>query len=114
MSLKDLIKEDSKNIFLNTGQFAEEITYIPDGGVSKTIKAVIERKALAPGDENINRSLRKQAELFIANDETDGVVSIDKKDDRIRLNDTEGVEREARINDVLGSDDGMWHLLVGW
>jgi len=58
--------------------------------------------------------LKKQAEVYIANDAVEGVTQISKKDDRITLKDTEGFDREARINDVLNRDEGMWHLLVGW
>jgi hypothetical protein len=114
MSFKDSVKEDSKNIFLNTGQFAEEITYVPNGESEKIIRAVVIRYELAPAEENINRSLKKQAEVMIANDADEGMAVINKKDDRIKINDTQGIEREARIDDVLNSDDGMWHVLVGW
>jgi len=39
---------------------------------------------------------------------------VSKADDRITLKDSEGFDREARINDVISRDEGMWHLLVGW
>jgi hypothetical protein len=113
MSLRDQIKKDSADVFFNSDEFAEEITYRTEFDL-KAIKAVVVRYELAPSEENINRSLKKQAEVFIANDVDQGVVEISKKDDRITLKDTLGIDREARINDVLNSDDGMWHLLVGW
>lgn len=113
MSLKDQIKQDGIDVFLNSGEFAEEITYAYDTG-SKVIKAIVVRYELAPAEENINRSLKKQAEVFIANDDITGVSVINKSDDRITLKDTQGVDHEARINDLINSDDGMWHLLVGW
>ena len=113
MSLRDQIQQDGADVFLNSDEFAEEITYATETD-SKVIKAIVVRYELAPAEENINRSLKKQAEIFIANDADDGVTAISKKDDRITLKDTQGVDREARINDVLNSDDGMWHLLVGW
>jgi hypothetical protein len=114
MSFRDRLSEDSINTFLNTGEFAESITYTPSVGSPKVIKAIIVREGLEPSSENSSRSLRKQAEVYIANDETNGVVSIDKKDDRITFDDVEGEPKEARINEILGKDDGMWHLLVGW
>ena len=114
MSLKEQMSRDAVSCFLNSGEFAEEITYTTGAGASKIIKAVVVRYELAPAEENINRSLKKQAEVYIANDETSGVVTVNKKDDRITLKDTEGFEREARINDVVNRDDGMWYLMVGW
>ena len=114
MSFKDQLSQDSISTFLNADEFAEEITYTPSGGVPKVIKAVIVREGLEPSSENASRSLRKQAEIYFANDDVNGVTAIDKKDDRITLNDVEGTAREARINEVLGGDEGMWHLIVGW
>ena len=114
MSLKEQMSKDAVSCFLNSGEFAEEITYITGAGASKIIKAVVVRYELAPAEENINRSLKKQAEVYIANDETSGVTAVNKKDDRITLTDTEGFDREARINDVVNRDDGMWYLMVGW
>ncbi|MFH2138464.1 MAG: hypothetical protein ABII88_08135 [Candidatus Omnitrophota bacterium] len=108
------MSRDAVSCFLNSGEFAEEITYITGAGASKIIKAVVVRYELAPAEENINRSLKKQAEVYIANDETSGVVTVNKKDDRITLKDTEGFDREARINDIVNRDDGMWYLMVGW
>ena len=114
MSLKEQMPKDAVGCFLKSGEFAEDITYMTGAGVSKVIKAVVVRYELAPAEENINRSLKKQAEVYIANDDTNGVISVNKKDDRITLKDTEGFDREARINDVINRDEGMWYLMVGW
>jgi hypothetical protein len=114
MSLKEQMPKDAVGCFLNMGEFAEEITYTTGAGVSKVIPAVVVRYELTPAEENINRSLKKQAEVYIANDETNGIAVVSKADDRITLKDSEGFDREARINDVISRDEGMWHLLVGW
>lgn len=114
MSFKDQLSPDSINTFLNTNEFAEEITYIPSVGPPRIIRAVVVREGLEPSSENMSRSLKNQAEVYIANDDTDGVTQIDKKDDRVTLNDVEGTAREARINEILSRDEGMWHLIVGW
>jgi hypothetical protein len=113
MSLKEQIAADSE-VFLNSNEFAEEITYTPSGEASKTIKAVILRYEIAPTEENVYRSLKNRAEVYIANDTEKGITQINKKDDRIMIKDTEGLEHEARVNEVINSDKGMWHLLVGW
>jgi hypothetical protein len=114
MSFKDGIKIDAEKVFLNADEFAEEITYVSETEGAKIIKAVIVRENLEPAEENYNRTLKNKAEVYIANDEVTGVTVIDKKDDRVFLKGTEGEERETRVNDVLGRDDGMWRLLVGW
>jgi len=114
VSLKEQMALDAKTVFLNGGEFAEEITYTPAGGTAKLIRAVIVRKDLSPSDQNIGRSLKNQAEAYISTDPIEGIAFINRKDDRLTLNDVEGVSKEARINDVLGKDEGLWHLLIGW
>jgi len=114
MSFKEGLLEDGKNVFLNDSEFSEEITYIPSGQEAVSINAVVVRIGLEPGVENASRSLRNQAEIYVANDRASGITRLDKKDDRIILNDSEGVQRNARINEVLSRDQGMWHLLIGW
>ena len=114
MSLKDQFPIDVINCFLNTAEFAEVITYTPEGEAGKEINAIVVRGRLEPGSETQGRALQNQAEVYIANDATVGVTSVDKKDDRITLNDVEGTSREARIVEVLHKDEGAWHLLVGW
>lgn len=114
MTFKTQATQEAKEVFLNSDEFAEEITYTLAAGGTKVIKAVVVRRGLEPGSENVSRSLRKQAEVYIADDAVSGVTAIDKTDDRIRLKDMEGIDREARINEVLERDGGMWHLLAGW
>lgn len=114
MSLKDQMAADARMAFLNNNEFAEEITYTPAAGTAKLIRAVIVRKELSPSDEVTGRSLKNQAEAYISTDPIEGVAFINRRDDRIALNDVEGISKEARINDVLGKDEGLWHLLIGW
>ena len=114
MSLKDQFPLDVIDCFLNTAEFAEVIIYTPEGQSAKDINAIVVRGRLEPGSEDQGRGLQNQVEIYIANDATEGVTSVDKKDDRITLNDVEGTNREARIIEVLHKDEGAWHLLVGW
>jgi len=114
MSFKELQLEDARNSLLNTDEFAEEIEYAPYGQWPITIKAVIVREQLEPGSENMARSLRREAEVYILNDEDEGVTSIDKKNDRITLTDTEGDEIIARVTEILQKDDSMWRLHISW
>lgn len=114
MSLKGRFSADVIDCFLNTAEFAEVITYTPQGQAAKDINAIVVRGRLEPGSEDQGRGLQNQVEIYIANDAVEGVTSVDKKDDRITLDDVEGTIREARIIEVLHKDAGAWHLLVGW
>lgn len=113
MSLKDQMAIDAKTVFINNGEFAEEITYTPAGGTAKIIRAVIVRKELLPSDEVNNRSLKNQAEVYVSTDPLEGISFINRRDDRITI-DVEGTAKDARVNDILSKDEGMWHLLIGW
>ena len=114
MSLKDQFSLDVINCFLNTAEFAEVITYTPEGEAGKEINAIVVRGRLEPGSEDQGRGLQNQAEIYIANDDVSGITQVDQKDDRIMLNDVEGTVRESRINEILSRDEGIWHLIVGW
>lgn len=113
MTLKNHISQDA-DVFLNLDEFAEEIIYTNAAGTAKTIRAVVVRYELSPTQENVYRSLKKQADVYIARDDTRGIREVNKKDDRVTLKDTEGVERESRINEIVNCDEGLWHLMVGW
>jgi hypothetical protein len=113
MSLKAQLPEDSKRIFLNSDEFAEEITYAPKAGSPKTIKAIVVRQRLDSGSEDQGRILRNQAEIYIANDATGGVTSVDKGDDEASFPEIPGGSSVSWVViDILGTDDGMWHLLL--
>lgn len=114
MSFKDQMKQDAQTVFMNSGEFAEEITYTPAGQQAKILRAVVIRKTLEPGDENSGRTLRNQAEVYISCDTENGIVEINRSDDRITLTDIEGTVQESRISEILDNSGGMWHLLAGW
>lgn len=116
MTFSDDLLTDAKDVFLG-GEFNEDITYTPAGESAKSIQALVAKDTLEPGEpggENRKRSLHNQAEIFIANDATKGVTSIDKKDDRVTITDRDGNSKTARVVTILESDAGMWHLLVQW
>jgi len=113
MSFKDNLATDANNVFLNTNEFAEDITYTPKGGSPKSIKAIIVRSRLDTGGEDAGRILRKQAEIYIANDATIGVDSIDKGDDKVQFPEIPGGSNITwAVLDILRTGK-MWHLLVG-
>jgi hypothetical protein len=113
MSFKDNLKRDTLNCFLKPDEFAEAIQYTPKNGSPKTIKAVINRKRLNPGGEESGRTLQNQIEIFIANDSTYGVASINKGGDEVLFPEViGGIDVNFVVVDILGEDQGMWHFLV--
>jgi hypothetical protein len=113
MTFKDQIKSDALNVFLNTGEFAETVSYTPKGGSAKTIKAVVNRERPDPAAEVSNRAYFNQLEIMIANDATNGIAAINKDGDTVSLPlRPGGVAVTFTVKDILSSDDGMWHLIL--
>lgn len=113
MTFKDQLKNDSLNIFLNTNEFSEVITYTPKGGVAKTIKAIVDRQRVSPASEDGGRTLLNDLEIQIANDATYGVTLINKGFDVVAVAEIEGgANKNYTVADILGQDPGMWHLLL--
>ena len=113
MTFADNVKADAVNVILS-GEFSEEITYTPGGGSAKVIKAIVGRDALGRNSENKGRSLRSRVKVSIADDEINGVSSINKIDDWVTFTDSEGNTRNARIVDIESRSSGMWRLQVEW
>ena len=113
-NLKTKMQDDAKAIFLNTGEFSETITYIPHNGSAKTINAIIVREQLQPGQEDAGRILRDQYEIYISTDADDGVAVVTKGQDAVQFPKIPGGTNSTwMVLDILGVDDGMYHLLVG-
>lgn len=113
MSFKDQFSTDANNCFLNTEEFAEEITYTPKGGNAKAIKAIVNRKRIDPAYEDAGRVLLNQCEIFIANDETVGVATINKGGDLVLLPEVIGGPLvNWVVADIVGQDEGIWQLLL--
>ena len=113
MSFKDNLKRDALNCFLTADEFAEAIQYTPKGVTQKTIKAIINRKRIIPGGEESGRILQNQIEIFIANDPTYGIESVNKGGDEVLFPEVlGGIDVNFVVVDILGEDRGMWHLLV--
>jgi len=113
MTLKAQIINDSVSCFLNNDEFAEMITYTPKGGVGKSIRAQVFRRGIVPASEDTGRVLQGQVEIYIANDATYGVTSINKGGDTVSLPErTGGVSVTYSVADILQQDEGLWHLLL--
>ena len=114
MTLKSQLSIDAAKVFLNTDEFAEEITYTPKNGSPKTIKALVVRNRIDAADQGVGRIASRQAEVYIANDAINGVTSVDKGDDEVSFPETAGgTPITWVVIDLLGMDHlGLFHLLV--
>lgn len=113
MTFKTQLSEDGKNLFLNTDEFAESIIYTPNGGSPKVIKALVVRERLQADGPDQGRVLNRQAEIYVANDAVQGIASVDKGNDTVSFPVfVEGSAVSWKVVEVLGKDEGMWHLAV--
>jgi len=113
MSFKDQLAADAVIIFLNTDEFAEDITYTPKGEGAKSIRAMVVRKRSDAADQGAGRIAQNQAEVYIANDAITGVASVDKGDDEVSFPEIIGGSAISwAVIDILDMDEGMWKLLV--
>lgn len=113
MTFKTQLAQDAINCILNTNEFAESITYTPKNGSPKSIKALVVRNRLDTTGQDQGRTLHNQAEIYIVNDATNGVTSIDKGDDTVSLPEIIGGSAISWVViEILGMDEGLWHLLI--
>ncbi len=112
MSLKTQMSQDA-GIFLNPGEFAEAVVYTPKNGTAKTIQAVIDRKRLNPAGEDVGRVLVNQTEIYVANNGSAGVLSVNKGGDIVSFPENiGGASIDWAVIDIIGQDECLWHLLV--
>lgn len=108
-----LVSDDVLNCFLNTGEFAEQITYTPYNGTAKSIKAMVFRSRLNPDNQNQNKIQANTIEIVVANDSIYGVATINKGYDKVAVPErVGGATSNWLIIDVINHDDGAWHLLA--
>ena len=113
MSFKDQMNNDAVNVFLNTAEFAETITYTPKGGTAKQITASVNRRRLDSTNQDAGRLLKDQLEISIANHPVYGVESVNKGGDTVLMPLVVGGPGvNFLVIDILKEDEGMWHLLL--
>lgn len=114
MSLRDQMKADMLYHILNNDEFSENVVFTPYGLAAKTIKAVVIRDRLDPGSQDSGRTLRKQAEVYLANDSTYGIASVNKGQDTIQMPIYEGGATAVlwSVIEIISVDSGAWRLLV--
>jgi len=114
MSFKEQLNNDAVLTFLNTSEFGEVILYTPKGGTAKEIPAIVNRsRGLSPAEEDSGRAALNEAEISIANDAENGVISVNKGGDTVSLPQRVG---DANVDwvvvDILDQDEGVFHLLI--
>jgi hypothetical protein len=111
--LDDQLDADAEE-FCNTDVFGEAITYTPLNGSAKSINAVVMRGVPEPLESNSEtRQQGKSINLvvFIRNDATYGVTSVDTGGDKITVARRKGGTAEAiNVGQVIEQDAGMWKL----
>jgi hypothetical protein len=91
----------------------ETITYTPYGGSPKSIKAIVNRQGIKP-TFNVSKSKTEAIEIWIQNDATLGVTTIDQGSDRVTMKPRlDKPAREMSIGEVFAdSDQSTWHISV--
>lgn len=86
MGLKDSIRNDALNIFLNENDFAERIVYFFRGGGSESVSALVDRNPPAIYDAAGNIVL-PEFQITIANSCVSGITSarIDTGGDEVEI-----------------------------
>ena len=113
MTLKEQMLTDFKNVFLNSDEFGETISYTPYGSSLLSIKAIIDRERLQADGPDRGMALRRDCEIWIANDATYGVTSVNKNNDTVSFPVQIGGSNVTwKVIEVLYHDDACWHLRV--
>jgi hypothetical protein len=115
MSLRDAIADDAMTVFLNTGEFAELVTYHPHRfyGESERSPRVISAIVIREQVELLSEDVVTNAPMFeihVANSSTLGISSeeIDTGGDQIEFPPRDGKPPERRsITRLTGQDNGM-------
>ena len=74
-SFRDDINDDAVRVFLNTNEFAELITYTPNGGTPVEIPALIREEEGGMVDHSHSTTLTRRKIILIADTAADGIVS---------------------------------------
>lgn len=81
MTLAQTIVDDVKDVYLVTDDFAETITYTPDGGAAKSIKAIVDRNEDVEPNPALDGLRRvRRYEILISTNATDGIATVTDQD----------------------------------
>lgn len=107
MSLKDRLKSDMTDVFLNTDQFAETIIYKKRNGTQRTIKAIVYRDD-ERGRMEVDHGVAHVLSVYVTNDATLGVSSSewDNGDSFIFSRDVGGDVETLMLTETPMQDEG--------
>ena len=115
MTLKADLVTDALNL-LTTEEFAEAITYYPDGDEAVTMNAIIEREPVTPNNfgPTGTKHGRTTYQVYIANHATLGRTSVLKGLDHVEFKKFLSDEDPQMfvITGAVPHDEGMWRLEV--
>lgn len=115
MTLKDDIQTDGLDVFLNTDEFAETITYTFRAGGSRSIKAIIDRSPPAVYDA-AGEVVMPEYIITIHHDPVTGVEAdeINTGGDTVTLTETLGksMTNNKTVMVLLNQDFGMVELAL--
>lgn len=115
MTLRQSISTDIETVFLNSDEFAEEVTYYPRSGGSRTILAIVEREPPSLFDQAGNVVMVAFL-VWVKNDKTDGILAteLNTGNDQIELPERIGKlpRRRCSVERLIDHDGGMLQLAL--
>jgi hypothetical protein len=107
-----MLLEDMENVFLNTDEWGETVSYTVSSGSPKTIVANVERAPVKPSEPASRAYGTRNTHIWISRDATVGIATVKERLDKVallaKLSDT--VATTYIVKKVLGQDPGGWHL----
>lgn len=109
MTLREQMDADVSNVFLNTDEHAEDVTYTPKGGAARTIAVIIDEDSQFIPTQNDART-SDMASVFCRRDGSTGIVNP-------QLGDTIATERNGLsfvwswAGESADADEFSWWLL---
>ena len=85
MTFQDLINQDRDNVILNKNELAQDVIYTPDGGVNKTITAVLGDETELVQKGGRGRLSTRTMQIQISLDATAGIAT-PNTDDSVTIN----------------------------
>ena len=112
LSFQDILTNTADNVLSTLGE--ESVTYLPSGGDSRAITAIVNRSPPA-GLDGAPHGHAPLATIVVKNDATDGISSseINTAKDKLKLPVRIGQSPQARrLTKILSQDAGMMKLEV--
>src|SRR5574343_292898 len=109
MTLASQIVTDANDVFLDTDDFAESITYTPSGGAAVTVSAIVNRNPLQTRGTDNNARLEFEIEIEVA---VESVAAVILNGDTVALKKREGdtADTTFKVSHIVQQDSGMWRL----